>query len=80
MKRKPKSGDRVVVQRVSTDGLYEVTLKEYVVDENGKTWLWPRSTDPDHQAPIRYVSKGRGTEGVHILGVVVASFVVEASI
>lgn len=75
--RTPKSGERVVVQRVGADGMYEATLKEYIVDESGKVWLWPRSTDPEHQAPIRYAERGKS---VSILGVVVASFVVEASI
>jgi len=48
----PKNGDRVVVERVNRDGLFEATVKEYVIDEDGRRWLWPRSTHPDHQQPI----------------------------
>lgn len=74
--RKPRSGDRVAVQRVDEAGNYETTLKEYVVGEGGKVWLWPRSDDPEFQQPIQYVdSKRRGN--VTIVGVVIAHFVVE---
>lgn len=48
----PKSGQHVLVSRRNKSGLYEATLKEYVKDEDGRVWLWPRSTDPKHQAPI----------------------------
>ena len=52
-------------------GSYEVTLKEYVVDENGKKWLVPRSTSLEHQQPVKY---DRRNNVVEIKGVVVASF------
>ena len=64
---------RVIVQRRNADGLFEATLKEYVVDEHGKKWLWPRSYDPEHQSPVQY----KGGNEVTITGVM-ASFIVEA--
>lgn len=72
---RPRSGNKVLVTRRNRDGLYEATLKEYVVDENGKKWLWPRSFDPEHQAPIAY--RGDDAE-VTITGVVAASFMAES--
>ena len=65
----PRSGQKVLVSRRNRDGLYEATIKEYVVDENGAEWLWPRSTSPEHQAPIRF--RDSGTEEVVITGVVI---------
>lgn len=77
--RKPKNGERVVVQRVGADGSYEATLKEYVVGDDGKVWLWPRSYDPEHQAPLQYVESRRKIDHVSILGVVIASLVMESA-
>lgn len=72
----PKSGQMVAVQRRDSHGLYEATLKEYVIDNDGKKWLWPRSDSPLHQAPIDYKKNGRGeVEEVNIMGVVVAALV-----
>jgi len=68
-KLKPVSGNKVLVSRRNADGFYEATIKELVVDENKRKWLWPRSYDPEHQAPIEYAG-GRGDE-VTITGVVV---------
>lgn len=50
--RKPNPGERVVVLRRSKTGGYEATLKEYQRDERGRHILWPRSTDPEFQAPF----------------------------
>ncbi|YBV97095.1 helix-turn-helix domain-containing protein [Phyllobacteriaceae bacterium JZ32] len=52
--KRPKSGQHVLVQRRNKNGLYEATLKEYVVNEDGTRWLWPRSHHPEHQAPVAY--------------------------
>lgn len=73
---KPKSGQRVLVQRRNTNGMYEATLKELVIDENGKKWLWPRSYDPEHQAPLAL--KSNDAEEITITGVVMAAFMTEA--
>ncbi len=73
--RAPESGDRVLVVRTNRDGLVEVSLKEYEIDETGKRWLWPRSYDPMHQAPLDYLSRSEGD--VTISGIVVAALVIE---
>lgn len=73
--RAPESGDRVLVVRHNKVGLVEVTLKEYVVDDAGKRWLWPRSYDPMFQAPLDYTDKSDGD--VVVSGVVVAALVLE---
>jgi len=52
-------------------GAYEVTLKEYVVDEKGEKWLVPRSTSLEHQQPVKFDKRNNVVE---IVGVVVASF------
>lgn len=76
--RRPKNKERVVVQRVGADGSYEVTLKEYVQEDDGKIWLWPRSTDPEHQAPLPYTDASRKIDHVSILGVVIGAIIMEA--
>ena len=50
--RLPASGERVVVQRRNGQGMIEATVKEFVVDRAGQSWLWPRSSDPRFQDPI----------------------------
>jgi transcriptional regulator with XRE-family HTH domain len=50
--RQPRSGETVVVQRRNRLGEVEASCKEYIVDDAGKAWLWPRSNDPMHQAPL----------------------------
>lgn len=72
----PISGERVVIQRVGTDGMYESTCKEYVMVD-GKPWLYPRSSDPQHQAPIPFVDTKRKIKEITILGVVRAALIVE---
>jgi hypothetical protein len=50
--RNPISGDRVVCVRRNRQGLVEATVKEFVIDDDGQPWLWPRSTHPEHQTPL----------------------------
>ena len=75
--RAPEDEDRVLIIRRNEAGLYEATLKEYIVGEDGQKWLWPRSYDPQHQAPLEYI-KGSDGEDITIKGIVVASLIVEA--
>lgn len=71
---RPKTGDFVMVMRRDRHGLTEATLKQYEIDTNGKQWLWPRSDDPEHQAPVDYLGKKEdGIEEVIITGVVMAA-------
>lgn len=65
-----KNGQHVIVVK-QEHGEYEVTLKEYVVDESGNKWLWPRSTLPEHQAPLQFNRKSQ----LEIRGVVVGAMI-----
>lgn len=67
-------GDYVIVERRKAD-LVEVTLKEFVVDDEGRVALWPRSSDPEFQTPI-YLKGGDNQDqtGPVIVGVVVADY------
>lgn len=67
-KIKPANGHKVLVQRRNADGFYEATIKELVVDDHKRKWLWPRSFDPEYQAPIEYLASDGDTT---ITGVVV---------
>lgn len=63
-----KVGRRYIVER-ERHGSYEVTLKEFHVDDKGREWLLPRSNDPAEQAPIPVVA-GDG-ETIRIVGRVI---------
>lgn len=67
-------GQRVIVQRTKRDGLVEATVKELVIDGQGKQWLWPRSSDPQFQTPWNPESAGPAIKKIEIVAVVVASF------
>lgn len=66
-------GKRVVVQRKREDGEFEVTVKEYVLDEDENEWLVPRSNRPEFQTAMRMDEKQPGIEEITIIAVVVAS-------
>lgn len=66
------SGDRVLVERRRPDGHIEATVKEFVVDEQGKAWLWPRSNHPEYQAPVAYDDVPNAT--VRITALLIGSY------
>lgn len=66
-----QSGDDVVARR-SRSGLYEMTIKRFVILKGGKRALLPQSSRPEHQEPI--LLDEPGTDEVEIVGVVVAEF------
>lgn len=70
MAHEPRPGQRVVVERRRPDGLVEATVKELRFDD-GKAWLWPDSTHPEHQAPIPVED---GSEAVEIVALVTGSY------
>lgn len=72
--RPPRSGDNVVVYSYRRDGTVEATLKEYQVDEQGEKWLWPRSHDPAHQAPVNTRSPPEEIRDIEIKGIVIGSY------
>jgi Peptidase S24-like len=65
----PENEDVIIVRRVNSDGLRELTVKQYLRDENGKTWLVPKSTKPEFQAPIEIGMPDFGHVGDHSIEV-----------
>lgn len=47
-----KSDDYVIVQKRDANDLIEATVKQLVIDQTGRAWLWPRSDDPEFQQPV----------------------------
>lgn len=72
--RPPRNGDNVVVYSYRRDGTVEATLKEYQVDERGEKWLWPRSHDPAHQAPVNTRTPPDEIREIEIVGIVIGSY------
>lgn len=72
--RPPQSGDDVVVYSICQDDLVEATIKEYRVDDDGTRWLWPRSHDPLHQAPVNIRTPGDRVKEIMIQGLVIGSY------
>jgi SOS-response transcriptional repressor LexA len=64
-----RDGDFVAVRR-ARGGLVETTLKQLVV-EGDEIMLYPRSTDPAHQTPLRLERAPDSQEGPEVIGVVV---------
>lgn len=63
-----KPGRRYIVERTRA-GAYEVTLKEFRVDQTGREWLVPRTTDPAEQTPLQvYADDG---ETIRVVGRVI---------
>lgn len=71
--REPKSGDKVIVYRHMDGGEIEATVKQYIV-EDGEAWLWPRSSHPDHQQPLKLLQDVAGVESIVIHGIVIGSY------
>lgn len=68
----PEVGKRYLVQRVDAAGNHETTIKELQVDDTGRPWLVPRSSDPAFQQPIPIA--GEEGDTVEIVARVIASF------
>lgn len=68
-----RDGDHVIVRR-RRGVLYETTVKEIVVEEDGGISLYPRSDDPAYQTPYRLEMARDADDGPAIIGVVVGSF------
>lgn len=69
-----RSGQRVIVEQRRHSGEVEATVKEYVIGEDGKEWLVPRSNNPAFQAPIAANEPAEGIDEVRIVAVVVGSY------
>lgn len=75
--RAPRHEDKVVVYAYRNDGTVEATVKELRVDGTNR-WLWPRSDDPAHQAPINPSNPGDEFTSIEIKGIVIGSYRAEA--
>ncbi len=78
----PESGDFVIVERVRADGLRELTVKEYLRSDDGQTWLIPRSSAPQFQAPIEIGKPDEDHDGddrVQVIAYVIGSYRPHAS-
>ena len=67
-----RPGDYVIVER-SRSGLVEITIKQLEV-EDGAYVLWPRSSDPEFQEPIRLTGELGDQDRPRLIGVVVAEY------
>jgi len=77
--RNPATGDLVVaIQRSTTTGEFEATVKAVQILDNGDAILWPQSTDPDFAVPIRVPRRDgahdAGMPEIAIQALVVASY------
>lgn len=52
LNEQPMTGKRYIIEDQDEHGRIETTVKEFVIDENGRPWAWPRSSDSEHQQPI----------------------------
>jgi transcriptional regulator with XRE-family HTH domain len=67
--RPPESGDHVVMVQRDGSGRVERQLRELRDDPKGRSWLWPRSSHPEYQQPVKF------TTDIEVEAVVVASFI-----
>lgn len=68
----PESSRFYVVYRVDAADRIEATIKQFRLDADGQGWLWPRSSHPDHQSPIRIT--GQNGERVTLHARVIGSY------
>ena len=72
--RPPEHEDFVVAYAYSNDGRIEATVKEYRLDDEGRAWLWPKSTEPEFQSPVCLASLPADLDHVEIKGIVVGDY------
>lgn len=71
---RPTDG-RYVLVHARRGQLWEVTLRQYRVID-GQAWTWPRSDDPEHQAPHKLGLPGeQGREERYVAAVVIGAYV-----
>jgi SOS-response transcriptional repressor LexA len=71
--RPARDGDHVIVFAYSMDDTIEATVKELRIAD-GKHWLWPRSTDPAHQAPVDLDNPGEQIKSIEVKGIVIGGY------
>lgn len=66
--------DHVIVYSHHYDGRIEATVKEVRIDEDGRRWLWPRSTKPEHQLPVNIENPPDEIESIEVRGIVIGDY------
>jgi len=72
--RPPRHEDHVIVYSHHGDGKIEATVKELRVDDDGRRWLWPKSSKPEHQQPIDVERPPEGIESIEVKGIVIGDY------
>lgn len=72
--RPARDGDHLIVYAHNQDDAIEATVKELRLDANGRRWLWPRSDDPAHQAPIDPAQPPEGIASIEVKGIVLGGY------
>jgi len=76
-----QNGDYVIVERFQ-GSLVEATVKELRQNGDRTVWLWPRSSNPEYQTPIKLPRNGQGAEpgddAIRVTAVVVADYRIRA--
>lgn len=81
LRQDPAQGDYVIVQRIDDTSQGELTVKQYALDDEGRPYLWPRSSHPDHQQPIRFPDADEFDQrnDIQVTGIVIGSYRLEGS-
>jgi transcriptional regulator with XRE-family HTH domain len=60
LQEEPITGKRYIIDNIDPSDGIETTVKEFVIDQEGRPWAWPRSNHPNHQTPL---ALDNGTNG-----------------
>lgn len=72
--RPPQHGDHVIAFAYDHHREVEATVKELRISEDGKRWLWPRSSKPEFQAPICVDDLPPDIVDVEVKGIVIGDY------
>jgi transcriptional regulator with XRE-family HTH domain len=72
LNEQPIPGKRYIIDDIDPADGIETTVKEFVLDESGRPWAWPRSSHPLHQEPVA-LDEGRNGHTIQIKARVVFS-------
>lgn len=72
--RPPRHEDHVIVYSHHADGTIESTVKELRVDDDGRRWLWPKSSKPEFQQPMNVDDPPEGVVTIEIKGIVIGDY------
>jgi transcriptional regulator with XRE-family HTH domain len=76
LNEEPIAGKRYIIEDVEAGDGIETTVKELVIDPDGRPWAWPRSSHPAHQQPIA-LDEGRDGHTIQIKARVIYSLKIE---